>query len=204
MASVVDICNLALSHLGDSATVASIDPPEGSAQAEHCAKFYPIARDFLLEKHGWGFAVKRVALAAVTNPLTEWQYAYASPSDSIRICDVHEAGADNEFGASVAQEFITETLMDGSKVIFTNAAGATARYVPRITDPTRFSPMFVDALGWLLASYLAGPVIKGTEGMNVGRACLGNFRMVFGEAALSDSNQQRRVDQQSVGWMAGR
>ena len=45
MPSEVDICNLALGHLGDSATVATIDPPEGSAQAEHCARFYPIARD---------------------------------------------------------------------------------------------------------------------------------------------------------------
>ena len=204
MASVVDICNLALSRLGDSATVSSIDPPEGSAQAEHCARFYPIARDFLLEKHDWGFAVKRVALAAVTNPLTEWQYAYATPSDSIRICDVHEAGASSEYGVFVAQDFSTETLMDGSKVIFTNAAGATARYVPRITDPTRYSPMFVDALAWLLASYLAGPVIKGSEGMNVGRACLGTFDLVFRAADVSDSNQQWRSDTHTVSWMGGR
>ena len=48
MASAVDICNLALSHLGDTATVASLDPPEGSAQAEHCARFYPVARDALV------------------------------------------------------------------------------------------------------------------------------------------------------------
>ena len=40
MASEVEICNLALARLGDAATVVSIDPPEGSAQAEHCAMFY--------------------------------------------------------------------------------------------------------------------------------------------------------------------
>ena len=49
MASEVDICNLALGHLGDNATVASLNPPEGSVQAQHCARFYPIARDALLE-----------------------------------------------------------------------------------------------------------------------------------------------------------
>ena len=54
MASEIAICNLALSHLGDAANIASIDPPEGSAQAEHCATFYPIARDSLLEMHDWG------------------------------------------------------------------------------------------------------------------------------------------------------
>ena len=63
MASEVDICNLALSHLGDNATVASIDPPEGSAQAEHCSRFYPIARDTLLEMHNWNFSTRRAVLA---------------------------------------------------------------------------------------------------------------------------------------------
>ena len=37
MATEVDICNLALAHLGDNATIASLKPPEGSAQAEHAA-----------------------------------------------------------------------------------------------------------------------------------------------------------------------
>ena len=56
MASVVDICNLALAHIGDDATVSSIDPPEGSAQAEHCKRFYAIARDTMLQMHNWNFA----------------------------------------------------------------------------------------------------------------------------------------------------
>ena len=56
MATEVDICNLALAHLGDDATIASINPPEGSAQAEKAARFYPIARNTLLELHSWNFA----------------------------------------------------------------------------------------------------------------------------------------------------
>ena len=75
MASTVDICNLALAHLGDTATVASIDPPEGSAQSEHCARFYPIARDSLLEMHAWNFSMRRINLAQLTNSWPEWQYA---------------------------------------------------------------------------------------------------------------------------------
>ena len=72
MASVVDICNLALGHLGDPATVSSIDPPEGSAQAQHCARFYPIARDSLLEMHSWNFSTYREALAHLQP--AEWIY----------------------------------------------------------------------------------------------------------------------------------
>ena len=56
MASEIDIVNLALSRLGDDATVASLYPPEGSAQAEHGARFYPVL--YLLTRMGeardWG------------------------------------------------------------------------------------------------------------------------------------------------------
>jgi hypothetical protein len=65
MATEVDICNLALGHLGDNATVASLTPPEGSAQAEHAARFYPISRDTLLESHAWNFATRRATMPLV-------------------------------------------------------------------------------------------------------------------------------------------
>ena len=81
MATEVDICNLALAHLGDDATIASLSPPEGSAQAEKAARFYPIARNSLLEMHTWNFASKRGNLALTTNTLDQWDYAYTAPSD---------------------------------------------------------------------------------------------------------------------------
>ena len=65
MASAVDICNLALSRIGDIASVQSIDPPEASAQAIHCARFYPVARDSMLERHPWGFATLRKTLKSI-------------------------------------------------------------------------------------------------------------------------------------------
>ena len=34
MVSKTDICNLALSHFGQAADISSIDPPDGSAEAE--------------------------------------------------------------------------------------------------------------------------------------------------------------------------
>ena len=81
MATEIDICNLALAHLGDDATIASLSPPEGSAQAEKAARFYPIARNNLLEMHNWNFAAKRGNLALTTNTLDQWDYAYVAPAD---------------------------------------------------------------------------------------------------------------------------
>ena len=67
MASEVDICNMALAHFGQDASIDAIDPPDGSAEAEHASRFYPMARDALLERHAWPFAVRFATLSAQTN-----------------------------------------------------------------------------------------------------------------------------------------
>ena len=64
----VTICNLALGHLGDIANVKSINPPDQSVQAQLCKRFYPAARNALLEMSSWGFATVRAKLAQVGNP----------------------------------------------------------------------------------------------------------------------------------------
>lgn len=93
MSTDVDICNLALARLGDPATISSIDPPEGSAQADHCARFYPMARDAVLTAHPWRFAISRKRLAKLAEaPVgTEANY-FALPSDCLRLVSVHDAG----------------------------------------------------------------------------------------------------------------
>jgi hypothetical protein len=101
MASVVDICNLALAHLGDNATIASIDPPEGSAQAEHCQRFYPIARDTLLEMHSWSFSTKRAYGAEVENTWSMWEYAYAMPNDASDIIAVIPPEARDDYSTTL-------------------------------------------------------------------------------------------------------
>lgn len=222
MASEVDICNLALGQLGDSATVASLNPPEGSTQAEHCARFYPIARDSALEMHAWGFATLRVNLALLSNQWPEWRYAYAQPNDALNLLAVLAPDATNDYSTGVIlsgtlagnvntgtgiytpQEFTSESDNNGNPIILTNQVNATLRYTRRITDPTRFSPLFVQALATLLASHLAGPILKGELGRQTAKALLQEFTVWLGKAAVSDANQQRNDVKQSVAWMAGR
>jgi len=222
VASEVDIANLALGRLGDSATVASLNPPEGSSQAEHCARFYPIARDSMLEMHTWGFATKRISLAQLTNNWPQWAYAYACPSDALNLLAVLAPDANNDYSSGLVlsetaygtvnagsgiytpQEFVTEADDDGNDIIYTNQANAMLRYTRRVTDTTKFSPLFIDALAWLLASNMAGPILKGDAGMKAGQQCLAAFNAVMVKATVSDANQQRHNIKQSVSWMAGR
>jgi hypothetical protein len=207
MSSEVEISNLALAQLGDSATVASINPPEGSAQAEHCQRWYPVARDSLLELHDWGFATKRAVLAEVVNTWAQWQYAYAKPSDALKILAVLDADAENDYsvaGAYTAQHFTVETDENGNEVIYTNQVNAIVRYTKLVTDTAKFSPLFRDTLACYLSSYLAGPVLKGDTGINVGRAKKAEAMGMLGRAALSGAQQQRQEVDHMPSWLAVR
>lgn len=222
MASEVDICNLALGHLGDNATVASLDPPEGSAQAEHCARFYPIARDGLLELHDWNFATKRVQPAQVAFGFNQWKYAYELPSDCLNVISVLDPDAPDDYagvlpmaatqfgtvnagqGIYQPQPFACETDDQDRQVVLTNQENAIVRYVAFVTDTTRFSPLYVTALSWKLAAMLAGPVIKGEEGRAEAKRCEAMAAMYLGRAAESDAAQRRITPRQSVNWMVNR
>ena len=224
MASEVQIVNLALAHLGDSADVSSIDPPEGSPQAHHCARFYPIARDSLLEMHDWAFASGRVALGA---PLAadpgQWSYAYAMPADALRILSVLPATAGNDYADSYPQvdyfnypqlqgqytmttaaQFSVETDAEGRSIIVTNQPDAIVRYTKRIIDTGRFSPLFTDTLARYLASYLAGPVLKGDSGINQAKGQLAIAMNMMARAALSSANQQQQHLAHTAPWLAVR
>jgi hypothetical protein len=226
MASDVDICNLALGHLGDNATVSSISPPEGSAQSEHCARFYPIARDALLEMHNWNFTMRRVNLAEVTNSWPEWKYAYALPADSINIIAVMPPDAHDDYatrflptdtpsfahnyspmisaGRYSPQDFTVERADDGNHILYTNQEKAMLRYTAYVTDTTSYSPLFVMALSWQLASMLAGPIIKGDAGAAEAKRCTQMAMGYLTQAEASDSNQRRNSIEHIVPWTSGR
>jgi len=204
MSSEVEICNLALAHLGDSATVASINPPEGSAQAEHCQRWYPIARNSLLELQEWGFATTRALLAELMNPFPQWQHSYARPADCLKVLAILPSDSASDIAACAGytpQAFTTETdASTGNQIILTNQGSALVRYTRLVTDTSKFSPLFTDALGWYLASYLAGPVLKGETGINVGQAMLKIALGMLSSAAVSSANQSGQQQVQAYPW----
>lgn len=211
MASEVDICNLALGHLGDRATVSSINPPEGSAQAEHCQRFYPIARDLVLESHEWGFATKRANLALLTDtPPPGFLYVYQQPTDCRSIIDLIDPNMptfypidercghwqDDSFTLG-AVPYEAEARSDGTLVIYTNLENAIIRYTASITDTTKFGALVTDTIAWLLAAYLAGPVIKGDQSMTVAKGMMQAYLTSLSLAKTDDANKRHRSPAQS-------
>lgn len=182
MASEVQICNLALSHLGNRGRIASISPVDGSAESDYCASFFALARNEMLEMADWTFARKRVELALITGPTTTWLYTYALPSDCM-----------------VPRRILTDTSLnmeeDGEQYniegiyLFSNKQNAVLVYTRPITDAGTFSPSFVTAMGYLLASYLAGPILKGLDGTKAGIEFRKIATSMANTAAANDANR---------------
>jgi hypothetical protein len=221
----IDICNLALSHLGDIATVANIVTPS-SAQEKYCARFYPLARDLLQEMHLWGFLTTRATLAAsaVTPPST-WQYAFTAPAGVINYIEVLDPNARDDYstpvvysryGGSTApianvgvftpQPFAVESDGTGAgiEIIYCNLSPAVLRYTQQVTDPSKFPPTFVRALSYRLAAMLAGPIIKGDTGMKVAIEMEKMAEKTQADAEVSDANQRNIKPAQSAPWITSR
>lgn len=226
MPSFVDICNVALSHIGDSANVTSIDPPDGSAQAGYCATFLPVALAAILETHEWGFATVRSTSAPLASPIGSWCFAYAYPANVVKMIAVLPACAMDDYSANfgghpdwnspapdfrnpadniyIPRPYAVEQDGQGDQIILTNECNAVFRYTINVSDPTKFSPLFVLALSYLLASMLAGPIIKGEDGIQVSGAMVTKYSGYLGPAMTSDATQRHIVVEQRVSWMAGR
>ncbi|MDR2209356.1 MAG: hypothetical protein LBE22_10360 [Azoarcus sp.] len=196
MASPVEICNLALSRLGEAAHVSSIDPPEGSTQAYLCAAFFAQTRDRFLEHHAWGFATTRdrLALKAKDQP-GEWSMSYALPNHFIRCLEVYCV----QGVMDVRQEYAIE-----GNIVMTNAEGAFMLFIRREEDTTKYPPAAIDALAWLLASELAGAIYKGGTGAEHAKRCLQAYQLALSIAAASDANQGHQKITDEAPWIRAR
>lgn len=182
MATEVDICNMALSFLGDRATLTSIDPPEGSAQAEHCARFYPMALQELLSVMPWSFATKRSELAEFSDEIPGTAFAYALPFDCLSIQAVY----------SKSGRIMNKWTLERAGVargILTDEPISYVRYTSVDVPSSIFSPTFALALAHLLASKLAGSMVTGSSGQELAQAQIKLYELYMNKAKLEDARQ---------------
>lgn len=200
MASDVDVCNMALSHFGSESVVTSLSPVDGSVEAGHCKRFYSLARKEALEMAPFTWTKKRALMAAVDNPSSSWSYAYALPGDCLSPVRVlQQARAAEWLFGSTSSALNADSLrvftergsadfeIEG-QVLLTHEPEAVLLYVRDIADLTHFSAAFISGFSYLLASYLAGPLIKGKEGAAAGRELRAAARDVLASAAVFDAN----------------
>ena len=192
MATEVDICNVALARIGDEATLTGIDPDEGSPQAEHCERFFPMCLNVMLESYPWRFALTRANLAALKKANeNELFNRFVVPSDCRKIVNVYDASlAMNTLGTKLVPDMpYSVEMYQGQRVIICNAEDICLRYITSNTPVSLFPSDFCDALAWLLASYLAGAIIPGTNGAKMAQAMKEFYESALAVARSNDSRQ---------------
>lgn len=154
MATDISICNLALAHIGKQ-PINAFD--ERSAEARTCKAFYDQARRSMLEMSEWTFGKKRVALAELANDYpARWAFSYVLPSDSLKMLRI-VGDLDPRFDP----EPIEFEVREGR--VYTGLPQAVGEYVFDQTNVSRFSPLFVDALAYHIASYIARPLTRSSK-----------------------------------------
>ena len=198
MATEVDICNAALSLLGCRADVVSINPVEGGAHSERLAREYPIARNLVLESHDWAFAIRRASLALVRTDSNGWGYVYAKPSRARSVIAV--LPEDDKYFEN-PQDFCVEIDPEsGAELIYTDQENAVCRYTELAENANKYHESFRQAVTLLLASRMAGAVIKGTQGMQVAESMMKQFNVAFAQAKHFDQKQRRKTRVPSSSW----
>lgn len=186
MSSIVAICNLALSNLG-KANIQSIEDTEPEARA--CRQFYDLSRDLLLQVYPWRFAQKIAAMGELTNDRPgEWGRCYTRPTDCLKILDVlPQSSTVPLLDIPPAGPMGFPYEVSGSR-IYCALPAARLSYIARITDPTRYTPLFIDALGWHLAVRLAMPLTRDPKQ----RETAYQMAMAMQSAAqIADANETR-------------
>lgn len=172
--SNVQICNLALGHLGQKA-ITSLS--ESSNNARKCSTFFESARDSVLRAAAWNFSTSERALALIDDEtLLGWDYIYARPSNALFVRKVY-----NEYTleSKVGDEFKEFKASSGQLAIACDVENAYAEITVQVTDPNDFDENFIEALSFKLASFLAKPL---TGDMKIEERMDTKYKLLIGEA----------------------
>lgn len=144
--SKVDICNLALGHLGITDTIANIDTPTNSKERTF-ALWYDVVRKTLLKNVVPNFALARDTVAQIPGtPTFGYAFKYAYPSNAVKL-----------LGVGNIEDKLEERIAVEGGIIYTDedsSTGLNVRFIKNVTDVTAMSPEFQ----LLLSLYLAEKV----------------------------------------------
>lgn len=145
MTTAVSICSNALLMLGDNPIA---DFNEGTDKARLASNLWPMARDYVLRRHSWNCAIKRVVLAPdVVAPAFDYTSAFTLPGDCLRILSVGQEGERPRYRLENGK-----LLMDGTALHL--------RYVFRNDNPATWDALLVFAMTRVMRALFAYPITQ--------------------------------------------
>lgn len=144
--SEVQICNLALVHIGAN-RISTLN--DTSVEARECNAIYAILRDEVLESFPWAFARSRAELSQDAEaPAFQYAYSYILPSDCLMPLSIYE-------GDTTPVPYVVE-----GRNLLTDSEAVSLRYIKKVTDPALFPPSFIACLSQRMAVDLAMSIAK--------------------------------------------
>lgn len=183
MAEQTEICNMALSIVGDESITGITS---GTPQADACNLVYHHLRRAMLRAHDWGWASQTEVLSASTeDPPADWAYRYVYPANCIAVRELY-------LGTTVKGDpplpYAVEQFDAGNaKSILSDVDGACARFTSDVTDEALFDDQFAMAFVWRLASEIAIPL---TRKPAIQTAAFRTYLQTFSEAKASDLHER--------------
>ena len=156
MASEVEICNSALNMLGGS-NITSLT--EDSKNARLSNQRYESVRDGIFRSHTWNCLIKRVELAQDTDtPTHEYTYQYTLPSDCLRVLKIggHHDGTSSDLDAGMKFKIEQRKLLTDEATIY-------LIYISKVTDPTEYDTLLIEAIASKLAAELCYAITSSTS-----------------------------------------
>lgn len=169
MATEVDICNIALTNLGEAKIVSLTEATE---RARLSNLRYPDVRDAVLRSHPWNCATKRAKLTRSTvTPAFGYLYQYSLPFDCLRILGTHDS--------------LLSYQIEG-KYLLTDETTMYVKYIAQLTDTSDIDSNLIQAIGLRLAWELAEPL---TGRIELKREMWGKYVEVIAEARGIDASE---------------
>lgn len=160
MATKLAIYNLAFAHLGEPIVASLSDDPVAPNVAKANAQWAQ-ALEVALVKAPWLCGLERHTLSQDVEPVGGWQdwkypYRFTCPKGTLKVWSVNGVCDDLAWQRGAAVDAA------GAAVMTINAewAGPLKVELQVLRPPEALTPLLVDALGLLLASRLAGPILK--------------------------------------------
>lgn len=184
----VQICNMALGHIGHTKFIAALT--DRSNEASVLNQFYEQARDFSLECFPWPFAKKTVTLGLVTDytvldTIHEWSYAYRYPDDCLFARYILTANGRMETDPPPFEVGSD----DSGRLIFTDQEDAILVYTRRVTDPALFTAAFGESVSWWLSGLICPGLAKDKK---QAQGCFQMFQALKPLAEARSGNEQQQ------------
>ena len=185
MASETDICNIALSNLGERPIN---DRADENQRARACDNRFDDVRDLVLRSHIWNCALKREGPlpSSATVPSWGYDYAYPKPAEMLRLIAVKES--EHAF------------KIEGDNIV-TDSSTLNILYIERVTDTAKYDSLLVQAIALRLATEIGQDLTGKTE---LKENLMRKYREVLSEARSADAAEGTPQKIESDLWLQSR